>query len=99
MTRLRMGDTVIVTAGAQRGDTGRLLKIDKKHGTVLVEGINLKWKHERRSQEQPQGGRSLFTTRVSSVVVVLVKNSMLFRPIPPEPAKTLEFSILKAESL
>lgn len=58
MTRIRMGDTVVVTAGAQRGETGRVLNIDHKHGKALVEGINLKWKHQPRSQEKPQGGRT-----------------------------------------
>ena len=29
MSRLRKGDTVIVIAGADRGTTGRLLKVDR----------------------------------------------------------------------
>ncbi len=58
MARIKMGDTVIVNAGAQRGETGRVIKLDHKHGKAVVEGINLKWKHLRRSQEQPQGGRA-----------------------------------------
>jgi large subunit ribosomal protein L24 len=57
-TRLKMGDQVVVIAGADRGTTGRLLKIDKKHGSGLVEGVNMKFKHVRRSQEMPQGGRT-----------------------------------------
>jgi large subunit ribosomal protein L24 len=48
MTRLKKGDTVVVLAGADRG----------KSGKATVEGVNLKWKHMRRSQENPQGGRS-----------------------------------------
>ncbi|MFT7464691.1 MAG: large subunit ribosomal protein L24 [Pseudohongiellaceae bacterium] len=58
MAEILMGDTVIVNAGAQRGETGRVIKLDRKHGKAVVEGINMKWKHMRRSQEQPQGGRS-----------------------------------------
>jgi large subunit ribosomal protein L24 len=57
MTRLKKGDQVIVVAGADKGTTGRILKMDRKHGRVLVEGVNMKFKHVRRSQEQPQGGR------------------------------------------
>ncbi len=58
MTRLRKGDQVIVIAGAQKGTTGRLLNVDRKKGEALVEGVNLKWKHVKRSQQNPQGGRS-----------------------------------------
>jgi len=57
-TRLKKGDQVVVITGADRGTTGRLLDIDKKHGTGLVEGVNMKFKHMRRSQEMPQGGRT-----------------------------------------
>jgi large subunit ribosomal protein L24 len=58
MSRLRKGDTVIVIAGADRGTTGRLLKVDRDKGKVLVEGVNMKWKHVRKSQDNPQGGRT-----------------------------------------
>ena len=58
MTRLRKGDQVIVLAGADRGRTGRVLNVDRKKSRVLVEGVNMKHKHVRRSQENPQGGRT-----------------------------------------
>lgn len=57
MTRLRMGDTVVVRTGADRGKTGRILSLDKKAGKATVEGVNFKWKHIRPSQENPRGGR------------------------------------------
>jgi large subunit ribosomal protein L24 len=57
MTRLREGDTVVVLAGADRGKTGRLLSVDRRKDRVVVEGVNMKWKHVRKSQENPQGGR------------------------------------------
>lgn len=58
MSRLKKGDTVVVLAGADRGKTGQILDLDAKSGKATVEGVNLKWKHMRRSQENPQGGRS-----------------------------------------
>ena len=58
MSRLKKGDTVVVLAGADRGKTGQILDLDAKSGKALVEGVNLKWKHLRRSQENPQGGRN-----------------------------------------
>ena len=58
MTRLKKGDTVVVIAGADRGKTGRVLKIDRSKNQALVEGVNMKFKHVRRSQDNPQGGRT-----------------------------------------
>lgn len=58
MTRLRKGDTVIMIAGADRGTTGRLLNVDRRKRRVLVEGVNMKWKHVQKSQDNPQGGRT-----------------------------------------
>ena len=59
--RIKTGDTVMVIAGANKGATGRVMRIlagDAK-GTekVIVEGVNRVWKHVRPSQRNPQGGR------------------------------------------
>ena len=58
MTRLKKGDRVVVIAGSDRGKTGRLLAVDPRKSQVLVEGVNMKWKHVRKSQQNPQGGRT-----------------------------------------
>lgn len=58
MTRLRKGDRVVVIAGSDRGKTGRLLAVLPRKDQVLVEGVNMKWKHVRKSQKNPQGGRT-----------------------------------------
>ena len=58
MTRLKKGDTVIVIAGADRGKTGRVLSVSPRTDRIVVEGVNMKWKHVRKSQQSPQGGRT-----------------------------------------
>ena len=57
MTLLRKGDQVFVRAGADKGQTGRILQVNRKKNQVVVEGVNMKFKHVRRTQENPQGGR------------------------------------------
>ncbi|MHC4954771.1 MAG: 50S ribosomal protein L24 [Planctomycetota bacterium] len=57
MARIRKDDLVEVIAGNDRGKQGRVLKIIPKKDRVLVQGINLRWKHMRKSQQSPQGGR------------------------------------------
>jgi len=57
MTLLKKGDQVVMLAGADRGTTGRILELDRRKGKAIIEGVNLKHKHVRRSQEHPNGGR------------------------------------------
>ena len=54
---IKTGDTVIVIAGADKGKTGRVLRVITDKDRVVVEGINRVWKHVRPSQRYPQGGR------------------------------------------
>jgi large subunit ribosomal protein L24 len=57
MARIKTGDTVMVITGADRGKTGRVLRILTDKDRVVVEGVNRVWKHVRPSRRYPQGGR------------------------------------------
>lgn len=54
---IRTGDTVEMRAGNSAGTHSRVIKIDRQAGKALVEGVNRVYKHVRRSQKYPQGGR------------------------------------------
>ena len=54
---IKTGDTVMITTGADKGKTGRVLRVLTDKDRVVVEGINRVWKHVRPSQRNPQGGR------------------------------------------
>lgn len=56
-TRIKNGDIVMVITGADKGKTGRVLRVLGERQRVVVEGINRVWKHVRPSQRHPQGGR------------------------------------------
>jgi large subunit ribosomal protein L24 len=53
---IRKGDTVVVTSGNQRGQTGQVMRILTKHDRVVVQGINIRAKHIKPTQTNPQGG-------------------------------------------
>ena len=55
--RIRKDDVVIVRSGDDRGRTGKVLAVYPDKNQVLVEGINIKWKHIRRSEKNRRGGR------------------------------------------
>jgi large subunit ribosomal protein L24 len=54
--QLKKNDTVVVIAGAQKGKRGRVLKVHRDTGRVVVEGVNVRKKATRRSADKPQGG-------------------------------------------
>ena len=53
--RIRKGDKVRVTAGKDKGKSGRVIFVYPLIGRALVEGINRVKKHLRKSQQNPQG--------------------------------------------
>lgn len=55
--RLRRNDLVVVISGVHRGKQGRILRIEAELDRVYVQGVNLRFKHIRRSQKSPRGGR------------------------------------------
>ena len=54
---LKTNDIVEIISGDDRGLRGKILVIDREAGKVVVEGMNRVYKHVRRSQKNPQGGR------------------------------------------
>ena len=54
---IKTGDQVIVITGADKGKTGRVLRVLTSKDRVVVEGIARVWKHVRPNQRNPQGGR------------------------------------------
>ena len=50
------GDTVIVTAGNDKGMTGEVLRVLRDKDRVVVQGVNIRSKHMKPTQASPQGG-------------------------------------------
>ncbi len=57
MARIRKNDTVEVISGNDAGVRGRVLRVIPSKSRVVIQGVNLRWKHLRKSQQNPQGGR------------------------------------------
>jgi large subunit ribosomal protein L24 len=54
--RIKKGDTVYIRSGQYKGKTGRVLHVNAKKNTVVVEGWNMKKKHQKPTQKNPKGG-------------------------------------------
>ena len=54
--KIKKGDTVKVIAGADKGTEGKVIAVNHKNNTVLVEGVNMITKHTKPSAQNQQGG-------------------------------------------
>lgn len=53
--RIKRGDEVVVISGSHKGERGKVLEVQLAKDRVLVEGVNLVKKHQRKTQENPEG--------------------------------------------
>ena len=54
--KIKMGDLVKVIAGKDKNKEGKVIAVNKKDNTLLVEGINMITKHTKPSVANQQGG-------------------------------------------
>ena len=54
---VKRGDQVIIIAGNDKGRTGQVTQVDVERGRVVVEGINMRTKHKKPTEQHPQGQR------------------------------------------
>ncbi|GIW94872.1 MAG: 50S ribosomal protein L24 [Pirellulaceae bacterium] len=78
---IRKNDIVEVIAGVDRGQRGKVLRVDRRRQRVVVEGVNRVYKHVRRTQRNRQGGR------LSKEMPIHISNVMLIDPTTNEPTR------------
>jgi large subunit ribosomal protein L24 len=52
---VKRGDTVQVISGNHRGSSGKVLQLIPGKSQVIIEGVRLIKKHQRKTQENPNG--------------------------------------------
>ena len=74
---VKKGDKVVVTSGQYKSNEPReVLKVDAENSRVIVQGVNLRWKHQRRSQQNPKGGRVQIEIPIASSKVLLFSSKL-----------------------
>ena len=53
---IKKGDTVLVIAGDNKGQQGKVLKVETSKQRAIVEGVNLVKKATKPNAKNPQGG-------------------------------------------
>jgi large subunit ribosomal protein L24 len=86
---VRKGDVVVVLAGNDRGKRGTIQLVLRDRNRVVVEGVNMRWKHRKPSQKSPKGERSQIECSIhaSNVMLVDPENDQPTRRRPAVHAK------------
>ena len=73
--RIKKNDQVKVIAGKDKGKTGRVLRVDRERGRVLVEGINIVKKAMRKKRQEDRGGIAEIEASIHISNVMLMTRS------------------------
>ncbi len=79
--KLMKNDIVMIVAGNDRGKTGKILKVFPKSDRLIIEGINMRKRHTKPSQKNPQGGI------LEKEASIHVSNVMMLDPKTNEPTR------------
>ena len=84
--RIRRDDTVLVTAGKDKGKTGRVIRTEPGRRRVFVEGLNMVKRHQRpRSVREAQKGQT--GGIIEKEGPIDVSNVMLVDPTDNKPTR------------
>jgi large subunit ribosomal protein L24 len=82
--RIKRGDTVRIISGHDKGMQGEVIRVLPRDERVVVQGINLRKKHQRQVQA---GGRTMNPGIIQFEAPVHVSNVMLVCPKCNEPSR------------
>ena len=83
-TKIRKGDNVEVIGGSDKGLRGEVIKVMPKTARVVVQGINIRKKHQRQVQTQ---GRTMNPGIIEYEGPIHISNVMLVCPKCDEPTR------------
>jgi large subunit ribosomal protein L24 len=79
--QIRRGDRVKIISGNHKGQEGVVLRVEPDKNRVVVQGVNLRKRHMRPSQANPEGGIVQFEAPLHA------SNVMLIDPSTGEPTR------------
>ena len=84
--KIRKGDKVEIISGSleDRGKQGEVIKVAPADGRVVVQGMNMRTKHQRQTQSQ---GRTIAPGLIRFEAPVYISNVMLVCPKCGKPTR------------
>ena len=78
-SKIKKGDLVKVIAGKDQDKEGKVLVVNHKNGTVIVEGVNMLTKHQKPSAANQEGGIVNVEGPINASNVMLVVDGVATR--------------------
>ncbi len=82
--KIRKGDNVEVIGGAGKGIRGEVIKVLPRKSQIVVQGVNIRKKHQRQMQTQ---GRTIQPGIIEAEGPIHISNVMLVCPNCKEPTR------------
>jgi large subunit ribosomal protein L24 len=86
--KIKKNDYVIVTAGNAKGEKGHVKEVLQEAGRVIIANVNMRKKHVKPSQQNPQGGR------IEQEAPISISNVMAYSEKSDSPSRV---STIKCE--
>ncbi len=83
---IKKGDTVLVIAGNSKGNSGEVLRLLPEANRLVVQGVNLRKKHQKQAQTQARQGQ-VHPGIIQFEAPVDAANVMLLCPKCGKPAR------------
>ena len=78
--KLKKNDKVLIITGKDRGKVGHITKVIPKHEKIVVEGVNVKIKHIKKTQQGPG-------SKISFEAAFPASNAMILDPKENKPTR------------
>jgi large subunit ribosomal protein L24 len=70
---MKIGDTVKIIAGDNKGKEAKIVRIDRKNNKAMLEGIGIVERHMKKSYLNPNGGKKTIHVGIDMSNLKLVK--------------------------
>ena len=80
MKTLKLNDKVMVIAGDNKGQTAKIVGIDKKSNKAMLEGIEVRERHMKKTYLNPAGGKKTVHMGIDMSNLKLVEAAKFEKP-------------------
>jgi large subunit ribosomal protein L24 len=82
--KIRKGDRVIVVSGKDKGKVGEVIRVVPGVSRVVVQGVNLRIKHQAQTQSR---GKTIPSGKIEFEAPIDISNVMLIDPKDGKPTR------------
>jgi len=83
-TKIKKGDRVVVVSGDDKGTVGEVIRVIPDENWVVVQGVNLRIKHQAQTQS---GGKTIPSGKIEFEAPIDLSNVMLVDPKDGKPTR------------